>query len=229
MPVAVVKKGGRPSHKAREAAIALAERRALLLHRVYALDKMRWMQDQVRTRDEHDMDSPVKPIPILPYVKPLFDTFDQEQITLLVKSRQMMASWLACAYALHTMLFTPHRLVMLISEKFDKSAALVERMRFIYQKMDPWLISMCPTDRQMRDMPIGTLSLANGSRAIGVPEGPDQVRMYTSSLIIIDEADFHQMFEKTYEACAPSIFGGGKMIVMSTVCGGAFSRMCGLI
>lgn len=222
-------KGGRPlGPKAKALAYALAERKALLLTQLYKLDCPKWLKDQVKTRDEHDKIHPVKAFPMMPYVKPTLEVFQAEKVTFVVKSRQMMFSWLSCAFALWTAQFFEHQLVLMISEKFEKSSSLVERMRFMYERQTPWLINNCPLDRQMRDMPQGTMSFKNGSKVLALPEGPDQVRMHTASLAVLDEADFHTMFKKTYEACLPAIHGGGKLIALSSVNGSQFSKMCGL-
>lgn len=223
------KMGGRPRTSSTTAVYALAERRALLLHRAYTLNCARWLGDQVKTRDEHDKSSPVKPFPVHPYVQGVLNVLNAERVTFIIKSRQMMMSWLACAYGLHLAQFFDHQLVLVISEKFEKSASLVDRMRFIYERQQPWLVNLCPLDRLMRDQPIGTLSFKNGSKVLALPDGPDQVRMHTASLAILDEADFHPMFRKTYEACLPAVAGGGKLVALSTVNSGAFSKMCGLI
>lgn len=220
---------GRPSAATKEAVYALAERRALLLDTIYSDDCVRWIRDEVKTKDEHEKIQPVKSFPILPYVEPMIKMFNTETVVLVVKSRQMMISWLACAYGLWMAQFFSHQLILVISEKFDKSAALVNRMRFIYERQSPWLLNLHPPEKYVGDMPQGTLSLANGSKVIGLPEGPDQVRMHTASLAIIDEADFHLTFKKTYEACLPAVHGGGKLIAMSTVNAGQFSKMCNLI
>jgi hypothetical protein len=215
--------------QAKDKALELATKQALMLNRLYALDSMAWLQGVVKTRDEHDKVHPVKPFPIKPYVPPLFERFDREKTTFIIKSRQMVITWLTCAYALHSSQFFEHQLVLIISEKFEKSAALVERIRFMYSHQPAWLQTLNPLDRKMPDQPIGTLTFSKGSRILALPEGPDQVRMHTASLIVMDEADFYESFTKTYDACLPSIHGGGKLIALSTVNPGMFSKMCGLI
>lgn len=222
-------KHGRPSPLAMEKAYELAEHQALLLNRAYAFNCAAWLEKEVKTRDEHDRENPIKPFPMKPYVAPMIDVFDREKTTFIIKSRQMVNTWLCCGYGLHTAQFFGHRLVLIISEKFEKSAALVDRIRFMYLNQAEWLKTLNPLDRQMRDQPIGTLSFACGSKILALPEGPDQVRMHTASLIIIDEADFHLTFKKTYEACLPSIAGGGKLIALSTINPGEFSKTCGII
>ncbi len=227
------RRGGTPrggdSKEASKRAFDLAERTAHLLNRSYALNPVGWLSGAVKTKDEHDKEDPVKPFPMKPYVAPMVETFEREKTTFIVKSRQMVITWLTCAYALHQAQFFPHRLVLIISQKFEKSAALVDRIRFMYLNQPEWLKMLNPLDKQMRDQPQGTLSFLNGSKILALPEGEDQIRMHTSSLVVMDEADFWENFKKTYEACLPTVAGGGKLIALSTVRPGMFSKMCGII
>lgn len=218
-----------PSKDSLDAAYRLAERQANLLNRAYAFNPGAWLSREVKTRDEHDRERPVKPFPMHPYVQPMLDVFEAEKTTFIIKSRQMVNTWLTCGYGLHQAQFFEHRLVLIISQKFEKSAALVDRIRFMYLNQPDWLKALNPLDRQLRDQPIGTLSFARGSRILALPEGEDQVRMHTASLIIMDEADFWENFKKTYEACLPTVAGGGKLIALSTVRPGMFAKICGLV
>jgi phage FluMu gp28-like protein len=63
-----------------------------------------------------------------------------------------------------------------------------------------------------------------GSRIWGIPEGGDQIRSYTASLIVSDEAAFQPEFEQAWKAANPSIKGGGKMIVVSSARSGAYMK-----
>jgi len=63
-----------------------------------------------------------------------------------------------------------------------------------------------------------------GSRIWGIPEGGDQIRSYTASLIYSDEAAFQPEFENAWKASNPSIKGGGKMIIVSSARSGAYMR-----
>ncbi len=167
-------------------------------------------------------------MPMKPYIKPILEVYDREQVIFAAKSRQMMMTWLFAGLAVHLAQFFDYRLILAISKKQEDAFAVVERMRFIYSHQNFWLINTCPLDRQMRDMPQGHLYFKNGSHIMGLAQGPDQVRMHTASLILSDESAFQDQFESTYTACNPSIFGGGKMVAFSSIAPGFFSRICEL-
>src|SRR5262245_16025803 len=206
----------------------LARHKSALLRQAYKQDRFLWLQEQVFTKDEHDFDHPVKSFPVRPYTRPLIDLFEKEDVFYLAKSRQVQATWLFCALALHTIQFFEHRLVLVISKKEEDAFELVERIRFIYLRQSLWLQNLCPLDRPMRDQPRGNLFFRCGSKVKGLPEGPDQVRMNTASLILLDEAAFQAELEETMGACNPSINGGGKMVVFSSMAPGHFQQICGI-
>lgn len=204
----------------------LAVHQSFLLRQAYRLNQLLWLEKEVKTHDEHDMESPIKPFPIKPYVAPILEEYKKRQVIFVGKSRQMMATWLFSALAVHLAQFFDYRLILCISKKQEDAFAVIERMRFIYTNQSPWLQKLCPLDRQMRDMPQGHMFFKNGSHIMGLAQGPDQVRMHTASLILSDESAFQDEFEATYTACNPSIFGGGKMVAFSSIAPGFFARVC---
>lgn len=206
--------------------VELATAKSLLLKEKCKRDRFFWLSNYVMTKDEHDFEKPVKPFPVKPYTRPLIELFEKEKTFYLAKSRQVQATWLFCAMALHTIEFFEHRLVLVISKKQDDAFGLIDRLRFIYNRQPLWLQALCPLDRPMRDQPMGHLFFRNGSKVMGLPEGPDQVRMHTASLILLDEAAFQEDLEQTIGACNPSLFGGGKSIVFSSMAPGHFQKIC---
>lgn len=204
----------------------LGRKIAVIKHLLYKKDRIAWLSEAVKTHDEHDPESAVKPFPIKPYIPPLVKLFETEKILLVPKSRQVMASWLFSALCLHTAQFFDYRRVLVISKKEQDAYALVDRIKFMYNHQPMWLKNLCPLDRQMRDQPMGHLTYKNGSHIIGMPQGPDQVRSYTSSLIFADEAAFQDQFELTYGACTPSILGGGKIVAVSSANASYFQTLC---
>jgi len=66
-------------------------------------DPFSWATEYTQTYNEHWAEegrpSPYEPFPRrLPYLKPLFEVFEQERIIWIVKSRDMMTSWACVAY-----------------------------------------------------------------------------------------------------------------------------------
>lgn len=104
----------------------------------------------------------------------------------------------------------------MMSKKEKDANALIDRCKLIYSKLPQQL-----QDRYPRD-PEKYLEMKwskRGSTLLGVPQGEDQVRSYTASLIVMDESAFQDKAEKVFEAAQPSIQGGGKFVSISTTNG----------
>lgn len=188
-------------------------------------NRLFWLKEYCRTIDEHDLNQPVKLFPIKPYTSVLVKAFETESRMYVAKSRQVMATWTFAALALHTAMFFPYRKVFVISKKELDAYELIKRIRHIYSALPKWMQELCPLDRKMNDQPQGYLYFKNGSEIRGLPQGADQIRMYTASLILIDEASFLDELEETYGACAPSVAGGGKIVVFSSAGSSYFASM----
>src|SRR3990167_6183962 len=84
-----------------------------------AKDGLFWLRF-IHTRDEADPDNPIKPFPAYkPYVQWVWKDLDTHQRTVVAKSRQMLMSWILCAYAVWTAQFKPNSLVIFQTQKWD--------------------------------------------------------------------------------------------------------------
>ena len=187
----------------------------------------------VKTKDEHDEIDPVKAFPIKPYVSYLLDLFykKEQSIFFVAKSRQIMLTWMCCVFALWIAKAIPHRLIFLQSKKEEDAANLVfvggrsgknwntARISFIEKNLPFWL-----QDRGIEPA-YGKLLFPNGSKIIGIPEGADQIRSYTPSLVISDEACFQPEFDATYTAMLPLVKQGGMLIAISSANPGPFGEI----
>jgi hypothetical protein len=187
----------------------------------------------VKTKDEHDAIHPVKPFPFdaLPYLPALFQEFQSQDITFLVKSRQLMATWICCIYCLWLAKAYAHRLIYVQSKKEGDSAALVfnggksrnwdaGRISFIEAHLPDWLQdSPEPSSSPSR------LLFPNGSIIEAIPQGGDMVRSKVPSLVFSDEAAFQPEFADAYTAMLPIVKQGGKLIAVSSANPGFFGQV----
>jgi hypothetical protein len=208
------------------------------------------------TKDEHDMTCPAKPFPndaylhftldvlliagrILPpalarYARPPHVTpgwteaIASSGIVLIEKSRQVMATWLCCAYMLWRAKFHQHQLILVQSKREDDAANLVfakepwqARMSFMETHLPKYLQSVA----WPRGGSFCQLTFPSGSRAWGIPEGGDIIRSNTASVIFSDEAAFQPEFGASFTAALPAIKGGGSYIGVSSAEPGAFAEL----
>lgn len=186
-----------------------------------AEDPEYYIFNYVHTKDEHDLNAPVKVFPDLEYLRTLLRQWHNpdESIVFTVKSRQLMVSWLAVAYSSWLARFHPHRYVLFRSKKEQDAFAMVcvsdskldaGRLSFIERHLPPWL-------RQDVSFSAGTCSYPNGSTVEAVPQGAAHVESRVPSLVVDDEASLQNEWGDGYAASLPCVAGGGRYLGLSTV------------
>jgi len=135
----------------------------------------------------------------------------KEPLVLIPKSRQMMITWLIIALYLWDVQFHEGRHVFVQSKKEEDANSLIERAKFIYDHEPAFL-----KRHEMNSVYCVLEFPAINSRMKGIPEGPDQIRMYTASGIFMDEMAFQDSAEKAFQAAKPTIDGGGRFTGVSS-------------
>ena len=168
----------------------------------------------VKTQDEHDSESPIKRIPKKEYIKELAHKFQTEDKLLIEKSRQMMVTWISCAYALWFTMFNEGKRTFMQSKKEADANANLDRIKLIYRYLPDEIKEKYPADNPM---PYCKLTWKKRNSSIqAIPQGPDILRQYTSSLIISDEMAFQEKSEEAYMSAKPTLSGGGRFIGISS-------------
>ena len=139
-------------------------------------------------------------------------TLNDEKLIVWLKSRQTGASGLLAAYSLWTAMYKEGALVLLLSQGEEESKVLLSKSRFIYERLPDGLKTQIGTDsRQELTFPV----MESGIRAL--PSTDKAGRSATASLVILDEADFHEHLSANYAAVKPTIDDhGGQLIMVST-------------
>jgi hypothetical protein len=124
--------------------------------------------------------------------------------------RQVGKSTVVAALALHTCLYRPGGLVIVIAPSQRQSRELFIKIMGFLQSLEP----VEPTEEETKL----SLQLQNGSRVVTLPgDNPRTVRGYSApALIIEDEAAF--VSDETYDALIPMLAAsaGGRIVLMST-------------
>ena len=147
---------------------------------------------------------------------------------MVEKSRQVMATWLCCAYLLWRAKFRDHQLLLVQSKKEEDAANLVfngeawvSRISFMETNLPQHL----RTVRFPKGASYAQLRFENGSRIWGIPEGGDIIRSNTASVIFSDEAAFQPEFGNAFTAALPAIKGGGSYVAISSAEPGSFADL----
>ncbi|MBF0622901.1 MAG: hypothetical protein HQL54_13350 [Magnetococcales bacterium] len=127
---------------------------------------------------------------------------------LLNCSRQSGKSTSTAIIALHTAIYRPRSLCLMVSPSERQSKELFKKVKGFFAELDH-------QPKLDEDSKLG-FALANGSRVLSLPSSPDTIRGFSAvDLLIEDEAAFCQ--DSLYRSIRPMLaVSNGKMILMST-------------
>jgi hypothetical protein len=130
---------------------------------------------------------------------------------LLLCHRQAGKSTVSGCLALHTALFEPDSLVLLVSPSLRQSGELFKKVQYFYLALD------CPVPAIQTNAT--SLHLANGSRVVSLPGSPDTIRGFSAPrLVVIDEAAL--VGDDLFAAVSPMLaVSQGRLACLSTPMG----------
>ena len=127
----------------------------------------------------------------------------------LLKARQIYASWTVALITLHDALFKPASLTLMTSEGEKKAAKLLDKVKYLFDHLPPFL---------------QTEKGAWGAERITFPKMESEVSALPSteaasigehaSLVVMDEADFHEYATEYFNNGKPTIDKGDSKLVM---------------
>jgi hypothetical protein len=97
-----------------------------------------------RTLDEHDPTQFAKAFPRHPYILTLSKVLQSERRIAVEKSRQMMISWVVCAFVLWVAMFQPNVLFFVQSKKEEDAADRLDRIYKIYFRLPAFMRERFP-------------------------------------------------------------------------------------
>jgi len=159
-----------------------------------------------------------------PYLVDIAREWQQAEILPIEKSRHMLTTWEMVLLHLHLAMTRPGSLVAFQSLNLPKAAELVERAAIAYRGLPRELQRFGP----LSDAPKARARHIEGliefpeinSRLFAMPNGRNQVRMYTFTALFQDEVQFWEPdadFEDSYYAALPAVKGGGRLTCVSTI------------
>jgi hypothetical protein len=218
----------------------------------YRRDAWAFVRECVLTVDELDPRTPVKAFPVavcggcqryltaaqepqcpgcgepgvpLGYLAVLARQWQSAAPPLLIvpKARRMRLTWLFVALHVWMAWVQPKANVFFVSSKEEKSAELVERARGILARLPKARIGTVTV--KPRAQPPQIQLVETGSKVVGVPEGPDQLRQYTASAILADEFGTYENPRACFSAMRPTIDGGGRLTILSSAYPGFYREL----
>ena len=127
------------------------------------------------------------------------------------KSRQIGASWLVAAFADWLALFYDGVVIPMMSQGETEASILLEKSKFIHENLpESW---QRPLDKDSDSM----YSFKGWHSYIrALPSTKKAGRSITGSVVILDEADYHEWLQDALASIQPIIASGGQLILLST-------------
>ena len=148
--------------------------------------------------------------------------FDEEDLTLVLKARQLGISWSADAYALWLTSCNQGQTVIILSQGQRESKEEMRRIRYMHKRLPPELKRRTGVEAQDSHAPDTTEHLEfpdMDSRIISLPSTEHAGTSYTATLVIIHELAKITMAASLVAAITPTMADSGRMIIVSTALG----------
>lgn len=151
------------------------------------------------------------PFDLWPAQREALQLVHEEQLTVILKARQIGLTWVCLAYALWQIIFRPIAAVGLFSRRDTEALYLLgqDRLRGMYRNLPEWM----KTGHEPIVDSGHEWTLANGSAVRAFPTSAGD--SYVSTLAIVDEADLSPDLNRLMRAVKPTIDNGGKLVLLS--------------
>lgn len=155
------------------------------------------------------------PFKLFPFQHTILNNLDKYRFNILRKFRQAGCTTIACAYALHTIIFENNKTVVILSMGDVESTEALTRVKIMYDELPPFLKPDIAKGGDNKH----NLELVTGSKIKARPAKKTSSRGLSAYLLILDEAAFIENIEDIWTAAAPVISTGGRVFMLSTVNG----------
>ena len=147
---------------------------------------------------------------LYPFQEKVLKLFQNNDYTILLKSRQLGISTLAAGYGLWLMTFHKDRNILALATTQATARNLVSKIQFMWENLPSWLKVDAVENNKL------SLRLVNGSKVQAKSSNSDAARSEAVSLLIVDEAAFIDNIAETWASAQQTLATGGGAIVLST-------------
>ena len=147
---------------------------------------------------------------LYPFQEKVLKLFQNNDYTILLKSRQLGISTLAAGYGLWLMTFHKDRNILALATTQATARNLVSKIQFMWENLPSWLKVDAVENNKL------SLRLNNGSKVQAKSSNSDAARSEAVSLLIVDEAAFIDNIAETWASAQQTLATGGGAIVLST-------------
>ncbi len=150
------------------------------------------------------------PFHLYPYQENALLDFQENDRTIILKSRQLGISTLIAGYALWMILFQSDKNCLVVAIDQNTSKNLVTKVKVMFDNLPSWLKLKAVESNKL------SIRLSNGSQIKAVSSTGTSGRSEALSLVIIDEAAFVDGAEDLWASLQQTLSTGGQGILLST-------------
>lgn len=155
-----------------------------------------------KTNDPHDSANPVKYFPKYPFLVEIAKIFPSVKKLIFAKARQMLISWICCAYILWDIMFHPYKKWFIVSKKEETANEILDRVKFLFEHLPHFLKDRWTVERNV----YCKFQLMETKGVVtAVSQDADALRTFTASGIFSDEMAFQPFAGKAYRGYMPTI------------------------
>ena len=180
------------------------------VQRALAEGSFRDFLEHVRIEESQGNGVGVVPFAMWPHLVEVTKLLALHRLIVWMKARQIGATWLLAAYCVWKAQYKPSSLVLLLSQGELEAQELLRRCKVVWRLLPEHLKASLERESGER------LDFQGGGRILALPSTEKAGQSFTATLVICDEADFHQWFETNLAAVKPTIDAGGQLIAVST-------------
>lgn len=180
-----------------------------------APDFVTWVEDEGTIEDPHKAGSSntVLPFKMWQAQKEYCHALFNHVQTIILKARQLGASWILCHLALWYCIFFAGATVMVFSKDEKAALEVIRRMKGIFQRL-----RTKPCKIKGRDN-VSQVEFTNGSRVMAFASTKNAGTSFVATVLMVDEADKIQYGDDLYTSITPTINDGGQCHVIFTAFG----------
>lgn len=149
---------------------------------------------------------------LYPFQEKVLQLWQENNYSIVCKSRQLGISTLAAGYSMWIMLFNPDKNILVIATKQDTAKNMVTKVTYMYNNLPSWLREQIRPPEESKL----TLKLNNGSQIKAVSAASDSGRSEACSLLLMDESAYIEGAELLWASAQQTLASGGGCIAMST-------------
>ncbi|MCX7834641.1 MAG: hypothetical protein N2450_01065 [bacterium] len=148
--------------------------------------------------------------PPFPYLHRLITAMDTHPRLLVLKSRQVCATWAAASWVLYRSLFHWKSEILLLSKEHRSAMELLQRIRNLAWRLPLWFNLKVHATKNQLTFP------NSGSRILTLPATAEAIRFFAPTIVLWDEMAFTENADEIWSAISPSLDRQAQFIGIST-------------